>query len=445
MSEPSVPGKPALLAFCGPCLPLAAIGLPLVVHLPAYYAGRIGLPLASVGVAFTFVRLLDIGFDPLLGAAMDATRTRFGRFRLWLVLSAPVLMAGAFMLFMARPGAGVAWLWAALFVVYVGFSMGSLAQQAWASALSADYHQRSRIYGWWQAGNVAGMILVLMLPPIVQLGLHGDQAAGVQAMGWFVIALLPLTIALAVRQVGEPVDTPRGRAPSVAEIAALMARPTVARLILTDLLLGWAPGVTGILFFFYFDQIKHIPESTANLLILASSCRAWRSAPSGRFWRGGSASIGAGRLGPGPDRRRAAGDGGPVPDAGLGRGRDRGGGRVLLRRAPAPARHDGRRGGRAAARHRPGPDGPALCDADLHHQDRHGPGGAELRGFGLGRVPPRGPQRPGRPRLPAGAVHRRAVRAEPRGRGGDRAPPPGHAPPCEILAALALKAAEPAR
>ena len=258
----------SLLAFCGPCLPLAGIGLPMVVHLPSYYAGHLGLPLSTVGLAFTFVRLIDIGFDPLLGGLMDRSRSRVGRFRLWLILSAPVLMLAAWMLFMAEPGVSAVHLWIWLAVVYVGFSMGSLAQTAWAAVLSQDYNERSRIYGWWQTGNVLGIILVLLLPPIMSLGFHQGEEAGVKAMGWFVILLLPITVGLACWRVGEPTppaDRERGRP---GDYFRLMLRPTVARIIVVDLLLGWAPGVTGILYLFYFDQIKHMGSGQANILLL---------------------------------------------------------------------------------------------------------------------------------------------------------------------------------
>ena len=240
----------------------------MVVHLPSYYAGHLGLPLSAVGLAFTFVRLIDIGFDPLLGGLMDRTRSRLGRFRVWLILSAPILMLAAWMLFMAEPGVGPVHLWIWLAVVYVGFSMGSLAQTAWAAVLSPDYHERSRIYGWWQTGNVLGIILVLLLPPILSLGFHAGEEAGVKAMGWFVILLLPVTIALACWRVGEPDARPDWRRGRFGDYFRLMLRPTVARLIIVDLLLGWAPGVTGILYLFYFDQIKHVPAGEANILLL---------------------------------------------------------------------------------------------------------------------------------------------------------------------------------
>lgn len=258
-----------LLAFVGPCLPLSAIGLPLLVHLPAYYAGHIGLPLSAVGLAFTSVRLVDIAVDPLAGSIMDRTRNRLGRFRTWLIASTPLLMLAAWMLFMVTPGASAAYLWVWLAVMYLGFSFGSLSQTAWAAMLSSDYHERSRIYGWWQSANVAGLLLVLMLPPLVQLGFDDGEAAGVSAMGWFILILLPLSVALAVWRVREPPAPPANSGQArFGDYFRLMAQPTVSRLVIADLLLGWAPGVTGILYLFYFREIKGVAETGANLLLL---------------------------------------------------------------------------------------------------------------------------------------------------------------------------------
>jgi hypothetical protein len=46
--------------------------------------------LAAVGWAFGLVRIFDLWFDPLLGLAMDRTRTRLGRFRPWFLAGAPL-------------------------------------------------------------------------------------------------------------------------------------------------------------------------------------------------------------------------------------------------------------------------------------------------------------------------------------------------------------------
>jgi Na+/melibiose symporter-like transporter len=271
-------GNGALALFIGPCLPLAGVGLPLVVHLPTYYARDLGLPLSGVGLAFLMVRLVDIAFDPALGTLMDRTRSRLGRFRPWLIASAPVLMLASALLFMASPGVSLAYLWIGLLVAYLGFSMGSLSQQAWASVLSPDYDERSRIYGWWQAGNVLGILLILLLPPLVEIVFKGTRVDGVRAMGWFIIALLPITVGAAVWRVGEPAVA-EGPKVTLADYREVLGNESVRRLVLTDLLLGWAPGITGALFLFYFDQVKGVPETQANLLLLVYFVAAMIGAP----------------------------------------------------------------------------------------------------------------------------------------------------------------------
>jgi len=258
-----------LAAFSGPCLPLAAFGVALPVTLPEYYATHVGIEIGLVGVVFMAVRLIDIFFDPMIGAAMDRTRTRFGRYRPWMAASTPVLMLAALMVFvLVKPGAGPMYLFAWLLVLYLGFSCATLGQLGWASVLAPQYDQRSRVYGWWQAFNIIGVILILVLPAaVIQMGI-GDYVAGVHIMGWAIIAALPLTIALAVTAVPEPMNA--GAAPhgGLSAYLDLFRRGTVRRLLTADLLLGIAPGITGALLFFFFDQIKGYDRAEASIFML---------------------------------------------------------------------------------------------------------------------------------------------------------------------------------
>lgn len=257
-----------LAAFAAPCLPLAALGLPLVVYLPEYYVSELGLSLSVVGAAFLLVRVADIILDPILGGMMDRTRTRIGRFRPWLAAGAPILMIAAYFLFMAKPGIGPLYLWGWLVVCYVGYSMGVLSHTAWGAVLSPDYQQRSRVYGWWSAGNVVGMILVLVLPPVLAKVYAGDHAAGVQGMGWFIIALLPTTFLLAMAVVGETNVPAVKHAAGLRQYLGLIKRPSVQILLLADLLMGLAPGIGGALFFFFFERIKGFDKAEAGILLL---------------------------------------------------------------------------------------------------------------------------------------------------------------------------------
>jgi len=238
-----------LAALAAPCLPLAGLGLPLVVYLPEFYANELGLSLSAVGAAFMGVRLLDIAFDPFIGGIMDKTRTRYGRFRLWFGVSLPILMLAAYMLFMARPGVSVGYLWVWLLVIYGGFSIATLAHLSWGSVLSPGYDERSRIYSWWQGGNVVGMILVLTLPPMLSvMGVPG-HALGVEAMGWFIILLLPLTGLLALWKVPEPFIVRPQQRSGLREYLGLFKRNSVRRLLAADLAIGTGPAITGALFF----------------------------------------------------------------------------------------------------------------------------------------------------------------------------------------------------
>ncbi len=77
-----------LLAYGAPALPAAMLGLPLLVYLPSFYAETIGLGLTSVGAILLLARLWDVVTDPLVGVLSDRTRSRIGRRRPWLAISA---------------------------------------------------------------------------------------------------------------------------------------------------------------------------------------------------------------------------------------------------------------------------------------------------------------------------------------------------------------------
>lgn len=261
-----------LAAFAAPCLPLAAFGLPLVITLPHFYASVLGLNLAAVSLAFILVRVIDIMFDPLFGTVLDRTRWSFGRFKGWMAISTPILMLAIYMLFMAKPGVGLGYLWFWLLVVYFGYSIAVLSHTAWAATLSAQYHERSRIYAFWQSGNVVGMICILGLPLVLgAMKLVSSEIQVVVSQGWFVVLLLPIAVTLAVWRVPEPppVESRAATKATLGDYFRLLRRPTVLRILIADLLTGLAPGVAGTLYFFFFTLIKGFTyiESLGLLLI----------------------------------------------------------------------------------------------------------------------------------------------------------------------------------
>lgn len=258
---------PVVMAFASTALPIAAIGLVMGVYLPRFFAGQIGLSLAAVGGAFTIVRLLDMALDPLLGMAMDRTRSRLGRYRPWLILGAPIVMLAVYMLFMAQPGITELYLIGWLLVLYIGISILTLAQAAWAASLATDYHDRSRVYGVIQAVGVIGAILILLLP--LAMGPKAAGASGVHAMGWFCIFALPLSLALCTLITPERVnpETARDRV-TLADYWALVKRPEMARLIFADLFMALGPGTTAALYLFFFHDARGYSAQQTGVLLV---------------------------------------------------------------------------------------------------------------------------------------------------------------------------------
>jgi Na+/melibiose symporter-like transporter len=270
-----------LAAFAGPCLPLAAIGLPLAAVLPKFYSSHVGLSIGEVGLAFVSVRLFDISVDPAIGWAMDRTRNRLGPYRTWFVMGAPLLMLATAMVFFVQPGASFAYLFAWLLALYIAFSVCTLAQLAWGAVLAPEYDQRSRLYGWWQAANIVGVLTALAIPTVVLQFKLGDFATGVRAMGGFIVVSLPLTLLVAVLAVPEPRGADARPEGGFSAWLGLFRRPVVRRILLCDLLLGSAPGLTGALLFFFFQYVKGFNETQSYLFMAAYFVAGLIGAP---FW-----------------------------------------------------------------------------------------------------------------------------------------------------------------
>jgi Na+/melibiose symporter-like transporter len=268
-------------AFVSAALPVGALQLPLAVYLPNYYASHIGLSLAAVGFAFTFVQLAAIAFDPAIGIGMEWTRTNMGRFRPWLAASVPVLMIGTVAIFMAKPGVGTAYLTCWLLVFFLGYSMSLLASTAWGAVLVPDYNERSRLYAWLQFSGLAGAVLLLFLPPLLTNVFHADQEAVMHAMGWFLIVSVPVTAALAIFVAGEPLrpkEATRERF-TWRDYAALIVQPSMRRILIANTLLTLGPAMTGALYFFFVCDARGYTPGQANILLFLYLAAGLAGAP----------------------------------------------------------------------------------------------------------------------------------------------------------------------
>ncbi len=257
-----------LAPFSMAAMPVASLVIPLAVYLPNYFATHIGLSLAAVGLSFTVVRFIDIALDSLIGISINATDTRFGRFRPWMAAGAPMIMIAAYMLFMATPGISIFYLIGWLLILYAGFSMLTVGHSAWAAALVPEYHQRSRVYGWMQAVGVIATVTVLTLPIFLSRGGHKPLSDDIHEMGWFIIAVTPLTVLLCLAVVAEPKIPQYVQRITLKDYWKLIARPSLLRILSADLFLALGPAITAALYLFFFTQALGFTRAETNVLLL---------------------------------------------------------------------------------------------------------------------------------------------------------------------------------
>ncbi len=260
----------SLMAYASPAIPIAAMGLPMVVYMPPFYAQDMGLGLTLVGIVFMLARIWDVITDPVLGVVSDRFPTRWGRRRHWIVISAPIMLLATMQLFMPNPEqVSAIYLLVWMLVLYAAWTLIQVSHMAWGAELSPDYHERSRVQGTREITLLVGAILVLALPTLIEQ-FQPDKlgSARMAAMGWMVIILLPVTVFWAVSQVGEKKVSAVSHISWLDSFRAIKQNSPLRRLLLCDLLLGIGNGTTAALFLFWAADVLDIQKWSSSVLLL---------------------------------------------------------------------------------------------------------------------------------------------------------------------------------
>ena len=159
-------------------LPLAVIGYPLSIWIPAHYSGGLGISLASVGLILMFARLTDVVTDPIIGELSDRYRTRLGRRKPWLLLGTPLMMIGVYKLFIPPEGVGLVYFLVWLAIFFLGSTMIALPHRAWGAELSPDYHQRTRVTAAREFYVLFGLMIAAAVPMIIEINADGGTGVG---------------------------------------------------------------------------------------------------------------------------------------------------------------------------------------------------------------------------------------------------------------------------
>lgn len=255
-----------ILAYCAPTLALGAYAVAFSVYLPQYFASHIGISTAAVGGIFATVRFIDIWFDPAIGLAMDKTRVKFGRYRLWMLMGMPIFAGAAYMIYMAPQGISQLYAVTWLLIFYIGTSIMTLSQTSWASVLAPTYDQRSTLFGAMSAVGVVGAAIVLALPFLLQIPRSSDPRL-LHTMGWFMIVVVAAGTLIAVLSTREKTVAANHENIRLIEYWHMFKRPEVLRILAADLCLALGPGWMAALYLYFFKESRQFSAIEASALL----------------------------------------------------------------------------------------------------------------------------------------------------------------------------------
>lgn len=160
-----------------------------------YYTDVAGLPAAAAGTMLLVTRLLDAAADPAMGYIADRTRSRWGRYRPYLLFAGPLLVLAGVLTF-SVPEAGtatrLAYAYASFLFMMLAYSVLNIPYSSLSGVMTAQPQERITLVGWRFIAAFAATSLVNKYTlPLVQRFGDGDAA-----QGWSLTMLLYGVIAL---------------------------------------------------------------------------------------------------------------------------------------------------------------------------------------------------------------------------------------------------------
>jgi GPH family glycoside/pentoside/hexuronide:cation symporter len=173
------------------------------VFLFIFYTDVFGLPPAAVGTMMLVTRLIDAISDPLMGATADRTKTRFGKFRPYLLWGAIPLAAAGILVFTVpdtTEGGKLVWAYLTYIFMMLAYTFINVPYGALLGVVTSDSQQRTTLTSFRFIGAFSGGTLVAYLTPeLVEWLGNGNEALGWQltmtvygvvACGLFVLTFL---------------------------------------------------------------------------------------------------------------------------------------------------------------------------------------------------------------------------------------------------------------
>jgi len=169
------------------------------------YVAQFGSSILKLGmftsIMVTVMRVADAVTDPIIGAMMDRTNTKIGKFRPFMILGSAVMAVSVIALYALLPFIPESMMWlryVAFVVVYfvwvIGYTFQTSCTRSGQTVLTNDPKQRPMFTLFNTVGSLVGMGAMQVLAPVV-----GKAQGGYNSPGFFaVLAPIGIVVSLAL-------------------------------------------------------------------------------------------------------------------------------------------------------------------------------------------------------------------------------------------------------
>lgn len=231
-------------------------------YLTLFYTDSVGLATGAVAVLLLVARILDAIIDPVIGALSERTRSRFGRFRPWILFGSPILALMLVLTFTSPFGngtAGFGWAIGTYILLGILYSAVNVPYGSLSMSLSPSTRDRVSLNSFRLIGtNIGNVVLSLVSAPLIIAFSGVGDGKSMTAQGYTLTAVVMGVLSLALflllffrtKEVVTPVRHERVTFTQTAR-AVVSNRPLMALFIsMLFIMLGFFGRLSTIVFYF---------------------------------------------------------------------------------------------------------------------------------------------------------------------------------------------------
>jgi len=147
-----------------------------------FYTDVYGLEAAAAGTLLLVVRVFDAFLDPMMGAVADRTRTKYGRYRpwmLWVAIPYGLLAIAAFITPHASVGTKLVYAYISYALLMAAYTAVNIPYSALGGVITTDTQERANVQTFrFAMAMVGGALVSASVLPLVNLLGNGNRELG---------------------------------------------------------------------------------------------------------------------------------------------------------------------------------------------------------------------------------------------------------------------------